>query len=70
MKDALTLLREHAESRKKMTKTELLADAELGDEAYVDMATEKDMAEAYYLDLITHLAAIHDCDLSDMRNES
>lgn len=52
---------EHREKRKKMTKAELLKDAEMGDEAFINMATEKDMAEAYWKDLDKHLKEDHAC---------
>lgn len=59
--DALQRLLDHAARRPKMTKAELLADASRCDEAYINTATERDMAEAYYQTLEAHLRA-HGCD--------
>lgn len=60
--DPLGLLLAHAASRKSMTKAQLLADAEQCDDAYMDMWTEKEMAEAYWKDLDRHLVDVHRCD--------
>lgn len=45
------LMEEHRQKRKRMTKAQLLADAELSDEAWVNQSEELDMANAYIADL-------------------
>jgi hypothetical protein len=59
--DPFLRLRAHAESRRKMTKAELLKDAADGDEAFVNMWTERDMEQAYREALDRHLIKVHGC---------
>lgn len=59
--DPFLQLREHAAKRATMTKAQLLEDAKLGDEAYINASAEAEMQEAYADSLEKHLRA-HGCE--------
>ena len=61
MGDLFQNLMEHRAKRPKMTKAQLLEDFDLADDAYLNMATERDMEQAYRETLETHLRA-HGCE--------
>ncbi len=56
-------------ARKKMTKIELILQAEASDDAYMDMDESYAMLERYQKDLEAHLKTAHGCDHESIYDE-